>query len=262
MLGDARRAKPDFLYAPQREIEVYRSLLSKIDSGAPKMYGAITEPAARRYWLFLENVPGRPLPEIGEFDIWLEAARWLARFHTSFDPSAARVAAPQLLEHDAAYYRLWLGRAHQAAGSTLDPIVAQYERVIEVMLELPCTLIHGEFYPSNILVLKRASDVRICAVDWEMAATGPGLCDIAALASGDWTRDDRLRLVEAYHSVLPQRLRPRDLLLAFDCCQLHIALQWLGWSRLWSPPPAHAHDWLAAALRIWSGEPMATLLAG
>jgi aminoglycoside phosphotransferase (APT) family kinase protein len=260
ILGGAREAKPDFLYAPEREIQVYRSLLSKMDSGAPKVYGAVTDPVLQRYWLFIEKVAGRPLREVGEFDLWLEAARWLARFHASADAAAARAAAPQLLEHDAEYYRLWLRRAHEVAGPSLDRIADRYDRVIEVLLALPRSLIHGEFYASNILVQERAGEIRVCPVDWEMAATGPGFCDVAALASGKWSRDDQLCLVDAYHSALPEHLRPRDFLLAFDCCQLHIALQWLGWSQSWEPPYAHAHDWLAEALRISTTEPVAALL--
>jgi hypothetical protein len=30
-------------------------------------------------------------------------------------------------------------------------------------------------------------------------------------------------------------------------CQLHQAIQWLGWSRDWTPPTEHPQDWLATA---------------
>src|SRR5262245_9100719 len=174
MLGGAREVKPDFLYAPEREIQAYGYLHSTTDSGAPKMYGAVRDPALQRYWLFIENVAGRPLSEVGEFELWLQAARWLANLHASSDVGRARRAAPQLLEHDTEYYRLWLRRAHEVAGPALDRIAAQYERAIEVLLDLPRTLIHGEFYASNILVQERGDKIRVCPVDWEMAATGPG----------------------------------------------------------------------------------------
>ena len=29
---------------------------------------------------------------------------------------------------------------------------------------------------------------------------------------------------------------------------LLVALQWLGWSDDWTPPPEHRHDWLSEAL--------------
>jgi hypothetical protein len=35
-----------------------------------------------------------------------------------------------------------------------------------------------------------------------------------------------------------------ELLHDLNLCRLLIALQWLGWSRRWTAPKEHAHDWL------------------
>jgi len=250
ILETARSAKPHFLYMPEREIEVYRSLLSSTDLGTAKIYGARVKPEVRQYLLFLENVCGEKLAEIGDFEVWLTVARWLARFHTSFETDAARAAVPQLLECDASYYRQWLERARARAGSALDGIAQRYEHVVDTLVALPPVFIHGEFFASNILVRQEHGAIRVCPVDWEMAATGPGLMDLAALASGKWNRDERLSILENYHSMLGRRLSPQDAVVAFDCCQLHYAIQWLGWSADWSPPAEHAHDWLQEALQI------------
>ena len=259
MLEAARQAKPDFLYAPEREIQVYRALLSQLNSGAPQFYGAAVEPALQRYWLFLEKVPGCELYTIGEFETWLIVSRWLASFHSSCAANIPRSLAPHLLEHDATYYWRWLQRAHESSGSILDEIAAKYYRVINVLLDLPRTLIHGEFYASNIIVQEQVKGLRVCPVDWEMAAIGPGLLDVAALTSGKWSREERFRMLEAYQSLVAQPLHSQDLITAFECCRLQIALQWLGWSQAWSPPQAHAHDWLAEALRISAEAPLASL---
>jgi thiamine kinase-like enzyme len=260
MLEGARLAKPEFLYAPEREISVYRSLLSSLQTGPPRFFGATVDATLQRYWLFLEKVPGRELYEIGDFETWLSVARWLARFHASWEAELPRTVEDQLLKYDASYYRRWFQRARESAGSLLNPIAAGYDHVIDVLISLPCTFIHGEFYASNILVQEHENELRVCPVDWEMAAIGPGLFDLAALASGKWSRDERSRMLEEYLRMLPQRLRPQDQLLAFQCCQLQCALQWLGWSRTWSPPLAHAQDWQAEAIRISREEPLATLL--
>jgi hypothetical protein len=259
MLDASRLVKPSFLYTPEREIQVYRSLLSTQDLGTPKMYGASVDCTMGRYWLLLEKVPAPLLSEIGDFETWLQVARWAARFHSAFDPVAARAAVPALLEYDASYYWRWLERARRSAGSILNRIVGRYDRVVDTLLESPRTLVHGEFYASNILVGKQGSEMRVCPVDWEMAGIGPSLLDVAAVASGKWSRAEQLRILEAYHSALPQPLRSGDLMMAFDCCQLHTALQWLGWSETWSPPQSHAHDWLAEALRISTEESLAPL---
>jgi phosphotransferase family enzyme len=258
LLEDARRAKPAFVYSPEREIQVYRSLLPLLDTGAAKMYGATVAPHLERYWLFLEKVSAPQLYEIGEFEVWLYVAQSLARLHESGDITVVQSVVPQVQEYDAAWYWQWLERAHASAGAALDRIAARYSTVVQILLKLPHTFIHGEYYASNILVQQNETSCRICPLDWEMAAIGPGLLDVAALASGKWPREKRMRILERYCSNLPHRLRPEDLVTAFDCCQLHIALQWIGWSRTWSPPAAHAHNWIDEAVRI-SREGLASL---
>ena len=256
MLEGARLAKPKFLYNPKREIGVYTKILPALERRAPKLYGTVIDGALQRYWIFLEKLSAPELFQIGEFEIWLEVARWLAGLHSDREAAPERVVAgvPQLLDCDATYFHGCLRRACTLLGASIDRIAARYEQIIDSLLDLPRTFLHGEFYASNILVDKRQSDLRICAVDWEMAAVGPGLLDAAALASGNWNRQQRLALLDAYCRALPKRLRPRDPVKAFDCCQLHIALQWLGWAGGWSPPQAHAHQWLHEAQCLASGE--------
>jgi len=250
ILEAARKAKPDFLYAPCREIEVYRSILRPLDLGTPKFYGALIEQSLQRYWLFVEKVPAPPLTESGDFGLWIKAAQWLARFHAASRAEWVPAVPAQLLEHDAAYYWRWFRRAHEFAGPALDRLATTYDRVIDVLLGLPRSFIHGEFYASNILTQEQVSGIRVCPLDWEMAAIGPALTDVAALASGKWNRDERLRLLEAYDLALPEHLRSHESVRAFDCCQLALAVQWVGWSQSWRPPHEHKHDWLAEALQI------------
>ncbi|HEX5417691.1 MAG TPA: aminoglycoside phosphotransferase family protein, partial [Chloroflexota bacterium] len=84
---------------------------------------------------------------------------------------------------------------------------------------------------------------------WEMAALGPGLIDLAALSAGSWTEEQRRALAEVYYAALAPGSWPEigALLDALDYCRLHLAVQWLGWSDVWSPPPERAHDWLSEA---------------
>jgi hypothetical protein len=235
VIESSRGVRPSFLNNPVREIEVYRSVLQFAAIGTAQLYGYDLE----RSWLFVEKVSAPELFQSGDFETWLEVSRWLARFHASdlCRPATANFLVPCLLQHDAHFFLRWLERAG---------LCIPYERVLETLLELPSSLIHGDFYPSNILV----GPGRICPVDWEMAAVGPGMLDVAALASGNWTREQRLAIAEAYCLALPERLRPRDWIHAFDCCQLQIALQWLGWAEGWVAPREHVHDWLAEALDL------------
>jgi thiamine kinase-like enzyme len=104
-------------------------------------------------------------------------------------------------------------------------------------------------------VYDAGGDVRVCPVDWEMAAVGPGLIDLAALtAGGGWAAEEKTALAMAYHAALAPREgwppEPDAFLAALDCCSLHLAVQWLGWSPRWAPPPEQAQDWLEEALGL------------
>jgi Phosphotransferase enzyme family len=235
----ARRAKPALLYDPLREIEVYRSLLAGEGLGTARLYGALVEPERDRYWLAIEKVGGVELYQVGELERWESALRWLARLHDRF---AGRTLPGSLLRYDERFFLLWWKRARELSG--LDGLEG-YTQVARRLGSLPKSLLHGDLYASNVLV----ADGRVCPVDWELAAAGPGVVDVAALTMG-WPDEERLRLAGAYHQALasppPYQEWSRDL----DRASLHLAVQWLGWSREWSPPPEHARDFRADANRF------------
>jgi aminoglycoside phosphotransferase (APT) family kinase protein len=245
------RAKPAFLHDPMREIEVYRSILANADFETPAFHGAIVDPSGDRYLLLIEKVPGLALWQVGELEAWEAAARWLARLHTTFARRSDELlrTAP-LLRCERETYRLWLERARSFTSSpALERLAHRYNDVVDRVSSLPETFVHGEFYPSNILVVKRHDRWRIAPVDWEMAAVGPGLLDLAALTSG-WAEEQRIGLVRAYRAELWAPLVPGDFDHALDCCRLHVAVQWLGWSPEWSPPPEHVRDWLGEVVAL------------
>jgi hypothetical protein len=268
ILEVARRVKPAFLYDPLREIKTYQTILAPHSFGTPICYGAFIDHKAGDYWLFLERVAGEKLWQVGEFRTWQQAARWLADLHSHFARDMAglkKTRAGQLLHYDGNYYRLWLERAraflHQSrpsaperAGRLIEKLGECYESVIEHLVELPATFIHGEFYPSNVLVRKTDGSLRICPVDWEMAAVGPGLMDLAALTSGSWSERQKMALVSAYYGTVRSTggwPPPLNIFLtSLDFCHLHLAVQWLGWSLDWSPPREHARNWLREAMRL------------
>ena len=266
LLGEARLA-PTFLRHPHRELEVYRSLLEPEELGTPACYGTVCSDADQRYWLFLERIPGVQLGQVGDFEAWEEAARWIARLHMRFahatDGQLGRArATSSLLTHDASFYRRWAARALtylMQTGSACSedtvrqftPLANDYDRVVRRLVSLDRTLIHGEFYASNILVTQFDGAPQVSPVDWEMAAVGPGLVDLAALASG-WSEPNRRPLALAYYETLPPTDRGSldTFLESFDYCQLQVAVQWLGWAQGWTPPADHAQDWLAESVRL------------
>jgi len=262
-----RQAKPEFLYDPLREIETYRQVLADRRLGTAHCYGAVVDNRAGRYWLFLEKVAGAELYKIGEFSTWEHTARWLAVMHHDFAAQFALTPSQpgHWLKYDPDYYRLWMRRAQEfstcrytagAAGARRDieRLAARYDEVVEQLSALPTTFIHGEFYASNVLVGRNGTDLRVCPIDWEMAALGPGLIDLAAFVSGRWTDSERTALMRAYHASLTDAggtAPPEEKFFeAVDDCRLHLAVQWLGWSGNWTPPKEHAQDWLGEALHL------------
>jgi hypothetical protein len=239
---EAQLAKPRFLHDPGREPAVYRSLLPAAPPGPPEFFGAGGD------------AEGRELFQVGERELWEEAARWLGRFHATMAADLDRHCrqAP-LIEHDAAFYRAWIERATEFAKQRGDGSAAtvawlreRHDQVVEALQAQPRTVLHGEFYASNVLV----TNARVAAVDWELAGFGTGLSDLAALVSG-WDAGDREALAAAYAAEpgVPS-FTPRDL----DLARLQVAIQWLGWAPPeWEPPEEKRHDWLDEAVELAEG---------
>jgi aminoglycoside phosphotransferase (APT) family kinase protein len=257
----ARRVKPAFLYDPLREIETYREILEPARLGTARFYGAAVDADRDRYWLFLEYVEGAGLWQFGDLGTWEEAARWLAKLHSASAGDTRWHEAAHLMQYDAGYYCAWLERARGFAAddgegtsaSKLDWLSTRHEEMVERLLALPQTFIHGEFYASNILVDGERAE-RVCPIDWEIAAVGPGLIDLAALVGGKWDEGERSTLASAYRaelSALGEEPPPLPALLeVLDWCRLHLAVRWLGWAPDWSPPREHKHDWLSEAMTL------------
>jgi Phosphotransferase enzyme family len=239
---DAQAAKPATVLDFVRELDVYELILEPAAVGTPVLHGIARE----RHWLFLERFDGVELYQVGERATWERVARWLARTHVALRDAIA--SSDRLLRYDAELLHLWPRRAAQfVARPELTRVAERYDVVVDRLMAMPATFLHGELYASNVLVDRG----RVCAVDWEMAGFGPPLLDLAALVSG-WSDEDRLALALAYRDAMPPEARPsEDVFMAtLDACCLHVALQWLGWSPRWEPPEHHAQDWLARALEL------------
>jgi aminoglycoside phosphotransferase (APT) family kinase protein len=263
----ARQVKPAFVTDPTREPWVYQNLLMGASPGPPAVWAALTDAATGRYWLFIERVRGVPLAHVGDRDAWCAAAEWLGRFHAT--APAPRARRGPLLRHTQEYHGRWLARALSAAEddartsdaareklSRLRALASAHERATRGALATGASLIHGEFYASNVLIEQSGPVFTIHPVDWEMAALGPPLVDLAALMSGRWRTDDRIAMATAYRAGA-QSMGLRcpalgELLLTVAACRLLSAVQWLGWATDWTAPADHRNDWLEEAERCAS----------
>jgi thiamine kinase-like enzyme len=95
----------------------------------------------------------------------------------------------------------------------------------------PATLIHGEFYPQNIL----ASASGLQAIDWECAAFAPGEIDLAMLLDG-WEPTDARRIEDAYAEARWPSGAP-DYGRRLDAARLYVQMRWLGDRLEWTAHP-------------------------
>ena len=266
LMKGAGSVKPWFFYDPMREIETYRKILVQHRLGTATCFGASVDRGIDRYWLFLERVPPVLLWQMGELDAWEKVAAWLAGMHHFLVREtevleSAHIA--HLLKYDRDFYRRWIQRAvafvsqgdksaDRKAAQSIHWLENRYEHAIERLTSLPVTVIHGEFFASNVMLDPTMGSLRVCPVDWEMAAIGPGLVDLAGLTSGGWPREKKDAMAMAYYDALPSQVTEKldvpTFMADLEYCRLHQAVQWLGWSPSWSPPPEHAQNWLKEAI--------------
>jgi Ser/Thr protein kinase RdoA (MazF antagonist) len=177
-------------------------VLAGRELGTAQLYGAVWDDAGGRHWLLLEFVPGEPSYAL---ENRIAAAAWLGRLRAGVAGQEAELArADVLLRYDGAYFRRTAERARQATasypgplGRRLDAVLGGYEAVVGAMTRMPPTLVHGSCRSANVLVDRGRTPPRVCLLDWELAAVGPPLHDLAFLADR-FERDDAERLCRAY----------------------------------------------------------------
>jgi aminoglycoside/choline kinase family phosphotransferase len=131
-------------------------------------------------------------------------------------------------------------------------LASRYEAVVDEIAAQPKGFVHGEFFAPNVLVELENGTARVRPVDWELAGIGPLFIDLAALTAGAWTEEQRSELAASYQAALDPRgdiwLPHEAFMRALDCCRVQLAVQRIGWAERWTPPAAHAQDWLGEAL--------------
>ena len=260
MTDAARLAKPAELHHAGRELAVYRHVLAGAGLGTPELLGGGVDDDDESGVLVIEKVPGNPLAQIGDFAVWEGVARWLARMHAAFFARPPRLpervpgARQTLVNYDretmaAAGARGLERAAAQALGSAdlCVSLAARHEYALRALESATPTLVHGDFYPSNIVV----ADDRIAVVDWELAGIGPAVLDLAALVAGEWSSERRQELLRAYHQEAFSLGRIETftaLVRRVELASLHLALRWVGSTADWEAPDEHRRDWFADAV--------------
>ena len=214
------------------EADVYRSVVAPHELAAPRFYGSVGTV------LVLELVRGRPLWQVGELELWQSAAARLAVVHEQ----------TRRIELELPWHESGAGARRRAARARLDEpgwFDRAWLRAAHVLEQLPAVLVHGDCYPSNVLV---RADGRIVFVDWEEASVGAGVIDLAALTAG-WDDRAAAAIVAAYVDASPaaRSLGDQRFREALAAARFLEAVRWLATPASWRPPAEHANDWSAQA---------------
>jgi hypothetical protein len=239
--------RPEFVEDRRREPAAYREVIGPLGLG-PRCIASGLD------WVLLERVDSPELWQIGEAAVWVATVRWMATMHRLL-ASRAAVAVP-LLAYDARVFAQWHRRA--AGNGAPDSVLNAHRRAVRHLTTLPRTTVHGDLYPSNVLV-RVAEDppshgshagVDVCVVDWELIGHGPAVLDVAALTSGSWSPSERRAMSHAYFEAAGYPGSPTRWDHDLDAARLHLCVQWLGAPSAWSPPDQHAHGWLDEATEL------------
>jgi thiamine kinase-like enzyme len=231
---------PSFLYHPEREVAAYRWLGRRL--GVPGFLGAHVERKRGVCWLFSEHVEGSPLWQSNSRERWCEAAERLAELHElrCEDTDAC------WMRYDERYFAWWIPRAHAfSPGARVVRLRDAHATAVARLLRAPAVMVHGDYYPSNVLVAGRPGSP-ICPLDFELAGIGPAALDLAALRTGlpGPIADE---VLEAYRSRLCDAGAGEELEELLVCARLHLAIRWLGWMPAHSPPSHQRFDWATEA---------------
>jgi hypothetical protein len=211
------------------ESAAYRLAVEPSRLTAPRSFGLFRDDPAGPRWLVLEF-----LTDTLRLDKWPErgglsrAAQWIGSFHRFHDVRAND--PPECLNREGREtFQACVARATDRwaeLGGThpwFHPLARDYEAVFCDLLVRRPTVVHGEFYPSNILV----RDGRVFPVDWERAAVSAGEIDFAALTEG-WRPEDVRLATESYVDARWEGEAPGDFIASVDAARAYLHLQALG----------------------------------
>jgi hypothetical protein len=222
------------------EARVYRTVVDRLPLTTPRLIAVQPDPPDDDACLVIEVIDGRRL---NTSESLVCAAGWCGTFHAFGDELLAAQPDLPLARHDVDYYVDWARRTEEfadelPAGSYpwLGELCRRYPEAIERLFDSPSTVIHGEFYPHNIVVTW--DDGRIYPVDWEGAAIAPGVFDITTLTQG-WPDEDADASFDAYCAARWPAGRPAGFGEMLDTAHIHTILRWMGDRREWTAKTAH-----------------------
>ena len=237
----ARKVRAGDLGPSHHELRVYQQILSRADLGTPQLYAVRWDPSRGFYWIFIEDVGTSRLRDCRNYERWVPAARWAARFHAT----TRNLQASQtnfLPEWDAGHYRRCAERVRKVLPGlnrqdrlVITDALDHYANRLDWFAALPKSVIHGQFFGKNIMLRHRNAVHPLAVIDWETAALGPGGFDLVSVSSGRWTDEQRQAMwrvyFDEYETCAGVSRSWEDFCRELRELEIYQALEWLGWWR-------------------------------
>jgi hypothetical protein len=214
---------------PAYEARVYETVLAPAGLGHPFL-GSVRPAGSATLSLVLEFLEqGWWRMNLSEdLRAIVRVAAWLGAFHRATAVRAGALVGA-LNVYDAEYYDGWAQRSLRYVPALaerfgwLGQVCRGFGRLGSELASGALTIVHGEFYPHNVLV----HDDVIRPVDWEWAAVAAGEVDLAALTEG-WSPELTAASERAYARARWPDGAPDDFARRLDIARVYMHLRWLG----------------------------------
>jgi hypothetical protein len=217
------------LVGPGYEARVYETVLAPAGLAHPFL-GAVRPEGSPSLCLVLEYLDRGwwRLSRTEDPRAIVRVAAWLGTFHARTTARAGALAGG-LNRYDAEFYEGWARRSLGCLPDLADRyswlahVCRRFGRLGAQLAAGPLTVVHGEFYPENVLV----HDDAIRPLDWEWAGLAAGEVDLAALTEG-WDRGLTRASERAYTRARWPAGAPNDFAWRLDVARVYLHLRWLG----------------------------------
>lgn len=252
MLKVAKKIRQHGLERSHRELFMYKDVLSQLRLGTPKLYGYRWEPKNGIYWIFIEDAGPRRLQGFGDFSLWVDAARWIARLH-AIDISGIDDKEGFLPKYNDSHYTLcrqrmlgYLPKFNDEQQEVISRALESYNKINDFLNDLPLYVIHGEYFGKNVMIRPGEEENKIAVIDWETAALGPRCIDLVSISAGRWTPEERQIMyenyVDQYEIETGEKIDMNALVQELKNVAIYRAIWWLGY---WANgDDAHITRWI------------------
>jgi Ser/Thr protein kinase RdoA (MazF antagonist) len=208
-----------------REIRFYEEIANDVDLRTPKLYYSAMNRDTQEYILLIEDLAPALVGDHAA-GCTLEQAelsiREIARFHATWwdHPRLEELAewmpmidAPVHQSAEGAYQQAWEpfiqnfgDRLSPEMRKTAEQIATRIIKLQSSIADRPHTIIHGDYRTDNLFFASPQGGAPFAVVDWQIAARGRGVFDVAYLLCGGLDapvrKANEQRLLKLYHGIL------------------------------------------------------------